>query len=75
MNNVNLIGRTTKDPELRKTERGKSLCYFDLAVKGNKTQDYYPCVAWEKTAELITQYIKKGRTTRRFWQTNEKLSS
>ena len=79
MNNVNLIGRTTKDPELRRTEGGKSLCYFDLAVKGNKTQDYFiPCIAWEKTAELITQYIKKGeqlgvsgRLTSRNYQAND----
>lgn len=62
MNRVCLIGRLTKDPELRESESGKKQTTFSLAVNRPKEgADFINCVAWNKTAELISQYIKKGR--------------
>ena len=63
MNNVILLGRFTKEPELKKTYDGKSFIPFTLAVnkKNNRDEaDFINCVAWEKTAELISMYFKKG---------------
>ena len=63
MNSVTLIGRTTKDIELRKTPNGKFTCSFTLAVnRRNKDDgaDFITCVAWSKTAELLERYVKKG---------------
>lgn len=62
MNTVFLIGRLTADPELRTTNSGKSVTTFTLAVpKLKRTEaDFFICVAWGMTAELITQYMRKG---------------
>lgn len=61
MNNVNLIGRLTKDIEKRYTTTNKAYASFDLAVdRGDKTADFFRCVAWEKTADLLEQYTTKG---------------
>lgn len=61
MNSVNLIGRITKDPELRLTINGTHFCSFDLAVRRTKeVTDFLPCVAWKDTARLICDYHKKG---------------
>lgn len=61
MNTVNLIGRLTKDPELKYTSNGKGNTRFTLAVQRNKDEtDFINCVAWEKTAENIAEYFKKG---------------
>ena len=62
MNQVVLIGRLTKDVELRKTQTQKSVASFTMAVSNGKDKpaDFINCVAWEKTAELIEQYVKKG---------------
>lgn len=69
MNNVNLIGRLTKDPVLRKTTSGKSVVNFTLAVDRRKganadpsepTADFISCVAWSQVADLIAQYTNKG---------------
>ena len=63
MNQVNLIGRITKDIELKQTNTGKSVCQFTLAVNkgyGQEGADFFNCVAWNKTAEFLAQYIKKG---------------
>lgn len=61
MNTVNLIGRLTKDPELKYTSNGKGNTRFTLAVQRNKEEtDFINCVAWEKTAENIAEYFKKG---------------
>lgn len=61
MNTVNLIGRLTKDPELKYTNNGKGNTRFTLAVQRNKDEtDFINCVAWEKTAENIAEYFKKG---------------
>lgn len=61
MNNIVLIGRITKDPELKYTNNGKGNTRFTLAVQRNKDEtDFVNCVAWEKTAENIAEYFKKG---------------
>lgn len=65
MNKVNLIGRITKDLELKGSEA--KYIKFNLAVprqfknqNGERETDFISCVAWRKTAELIAQYFKKG---------------
>ena len=63
MNRVELIGRLTKGIELRSTASGKSVTEFTLAVNRKtkeKQTDFIPCVAWNKTAELLAQYTSKG---------------
>ena len=61
MNNIVLIGRITKDPELKYTNNGNGNTRFTLAVQRNKEEtDFINCVAWEKTAENIAEYFKKG---------------
>ena len=62
MNHVILTGRLTSDTEIKKTQNGKSVTSFIIAVSNGKDKDadFINCVAWEKTAELINQYIKKG---------------
>ena len=61
MNNIVLIGRITKDPELKYTNNGKGNTRFTLAVQRNKDEtDFINCVAWEKTAENTAEYFKKG---------------
>ena len=61
------IGRLTRDPEVRYTQSGKAVCRFTLAIDrrksgdGNPQADFISCVAWEKTAEIISQYTGKGR--------------
>ena len=66
MNTVVLIGRTTRDIELRRTGNGTAVASFTLAVnrdfKTNDGQeaDFIQCVAWKKTAELLEQYVHKG---------------
>ena len=68
MNKVVLLGRLTKDPEMRTTQNGKSVCSFTVAVdrrfvnaQGNREADFLPCVAWDKTAEFIGKHFCKGR--------------
>lgn len=66
MNHVILTGRLVKDPEIRYTESKKAVASFTLAVDDGKTKDgeeksqFIPCVAWEKTAELIDKHFLKG---------------
>ena len=66
MNHVILTGRLTKDPEIRYTDSKKAVASLTLACDDGKDKDgkrrtqYIPVVAWEKTAELIDQYFKKG---------------
>ena len=63
MNNVQLLGRLTKDPELTKgTKNKKSYVKFTMAVPRIKKDetDFINCVAFEKTGEVISQYLKKG---------------
>lgn len=66
MNSVILIGRITKDPEVRYTTGAQAIavCNFTLAVDRQKKDaqaDFIRCIAFGKTAELIGKYITKGR--------------
>jgi single-strand DNA-binding protein len=62
MNQINLIGRLTKDPEIRQTQNNKSVCEFDIAVNriGQEQTDFITCVVWEKQAENLVKYQNKG---------------
>ena len=66
MNRVILVGRITKDPEVRYTSSNIPVCQFSLAVNrryqtGNERQaDFISCVAWRSSAELLGKYVKKG---------------
>lgn len=66
INSVCLTGRLTNDPELRRTQTGKPVMGFRLAVNRRFTQpgqpdaDFINCVAWNKTAETMAQYLHKG---------------
>ena len=67
MNKAILIGRTTADIELKYTASTTAVCNFTLAVNrrfkaedGSKKTDFINCVAWNKTAEILSQYVKKG---------------
>lgn len=66
INRVVLVGRLTRDPELRKTQNGTSVCSFTMAVnrrmqaQGQPDADFISCVAWNKLADLMTQYLHKG---------------
>jgi single-strand DNA-binding protein len=63
MNNVTLIGNLGKDPELKTTTSGKSVVSFSLATQGggkDAPADWHTVEAWDKTAELVAQYLKKG---------------
>ena len=67
MNKVFLIGNLSKDPELRTTNSGTSVCTFSIAVNrrkdkdGNSTADFFSIVAWRQLAELCGKYLAKGR--------------
>src|SRR5690606_30366161 len=67
INNVTLVGRLTKDPELRYTPSGVANCIFTLAVNrtfknqnGEQEADFIQCVAWRKAAENLSNYMTKG---------------
>lgn len=62
MNNVSLIGRLIRDPEVRYTQNQKMYAQFNLAVNkvGVEGADFINIVAWNKTAELVSLYFKKG---------------
>lgn len=68
VNNINLMGRMTRDPELRSTNSGTSVVDFVLAVdrdyttkdSGERQTDFIECVAWKSTAEFIAKYFPKG---------------
>lgn len=65
-NKVILIGNMVADPELKQTPTGLSVCRFRLAVQrkfakeGQQTADFLDVVAWNKTAEFVSKYFKKG---------------
>lgn len=65
INQVILMGRLTRDPEMRTTTTGKSVTSFSLAVDRAYGQDsgadFFDIVAWEKLGELVNQYLSKGR--------------
>ncbi|PKM70858.1 MAG: single-stranded DNA-binding protein [Firmicutes bacterium HGW-Firmicutes-17] len=67
MNKVILVGRLTRDPEVKNTTTGKSVATFTLAVDrrfknadGKKEADFVPIVVWGKQAEFAGQYLSKG---------------
>ena len=67
INNVTLVGRLTKDPELRYTPNGVANCRFTLAVNrtfknqnGEQEADFISCQAWRKAAENLSNFQKKG---------------
>lgn len=61
MNQVSLVGRLTIDPELKYTQNNKANTRIIIAVKRDKeNSDFINCTAWNKTAELIAGYFKKG---------------
>lgn len=71
LNKAMVIGRLTRDPELRQTPNGASVCQFGLATNfvytnqqtGQKVEqvEYHNIVLWRKLAEIANQYLKKGR--------------
>ncbi len=69
MNKAILIGRLTKDPELRYTGSNRAVCQFTVAIDrpftnqstGQREADFINVVAWDKTAENIGKYMSKGR--------------
>ena len=70
MNKIFLIGRLTKDPELRYTPSGAAVCSFTLAVdrrftsqNGEREADFINIVVWNKAAESSAKYLSKGRQT------------
>ena len=67
MNTAILLGRLTKDPELRNTQSGAAVASFTVAVdrkfkdaSGKRQTDFLPCIAWKQTAEFVQKYLKKG---------------
>jgi single-strand DNA-binding protein len=67
LNRVVLVGRLTKDPELKYTPNGVAVCSFTLAVnrpfqnaQGDREADFINCVVWRKPAENVANYLKKG---------------
>ena len=68
LNKIFIMGRLTRDPELRTTNSGTSVASFSLAVNrnykgadGEKETDFIDCVAWRSTAEFAAKYFAKGR--------------
>jgi single-strand DNA-binding protein len=64
INQVILMGRLTRDPEVRTTTTGKTITSFSLAVdRGGQDDatDFFDVTAWEKLGELVSQYLSKGR--------------
>lgn len=67
MNKVCLLGRLTRDPEVKNTQSGKAVANFTLAVDrrfknadGQKEADFIPIVVWDKTAESVGKFTSKG---------------
>lgn len=68
LNKIILMGRLTRDPEMRQTQSGAQVAHFSLAVErdfksqsGEKETDFIDCVAWRKTAEFVSKYFAKGQ--------------
>lgn len=63
LNNVTIMGRLTRDPELRYTQSNTPVASFTLAVDrdfGDKQTDFIDCVAWRGTGEFVDKYFSKG---------------
>ena len=69
LNHIVIMGRLTRDPELRRTGSGTAVASFTLAVdrdfgnrdNGEKETDFIDCVAWRQTGEFVGKYFTKGR--------------
>ena len=69
LNHIVIMGRLTRDPELRRTGSGLPVASFTVAVdrdfgkneNGEKETDFIDCVAWRNTAEFVSKYATKGR--------------
>lgn len=68
LNKIFIMGRLTRDPELRRTQSGTPVTSFSLAVdrdyktqSGEKETDFIDVVAWRATAEFVAKYFTKGR--------------
>ena len=86
LNHITIMGRLTRDPELRMTQSQTQVVSFTLAVDrdfggrdgGEKQADFIDCVAWRQTAEFVSKYFSKGRMAvvsgrlqSRKWETRE----
>ena len=86
LNHITLMGRLTRDPELRYTQSGTPVASFTLAVDrdfaskdgGERQTDFIDCVAWRQTGEFVSKYFAKGsmavvsgRLQIREWQDKE----
>lgn len=82
INKVILMGRLTRDPEMRHTNSGTPVTTFSIAIDNgygdNKRTDFVNCIAWNKTAEFVTKNFAKGkmiivigRITTRSWETQD----
>ena len=69
LNHIVIMGRLTRDPELRRTASGVAVASFTVAVDrdfgkneaGEKETDFIDCVAWRQTGEFVSKYFAKGR--------------
>lgn len=68
LNHITIMGRLTRDPELRRTGSGIAVASFTLAVDrdykpdgGERECDFIDCVAWRQTGEFVSKYFSKGR--------------
>lgn len=67
MNSVNIMGRLTKDPDVRYSAEGKGFGRFSIAVKkayvrdGENPTDFFDCICFGKTADFMQKYFQKGR--------------
>lgn len=60
INRVVLVGRITKDAEIKKTQSGLSVCSFCIAADRKDGTDFIDCVAWRQAADFMGQFVKKG---------------
>jgi single-strand DNA-binding protein len=69
LNTIQIMGRLTRDPELRRTGSGLAVASFNVAVErdfpnkdtGEREVDFIDCVAWRQTGEFVSKYFTKGR--------------
>lgn len=82
INKVILMGRLTRDPEMRHTNSGTPVTSFSIAIDNgygdNKRTDFVNCIAWNKTAEFVSKHFAKGkmiivigRISTRSWETQD----
>ena len=74
INNVTLVGRLTRDPELKYTPSNIAITTFNLAVNrnfkgvnGEREADFINCMIWRKQAENFANWVKKRKSCRHYW--------